>query len=267
MGSRGTFGREKITLAVVVIACLLVVIGLAVDHARTEPPAAHSDGSDDAGTNLYLGPDIDKYDVPRGSRVLFFGDSYTEGWGAEDLADGYAYQMSGLMGWDVTVRGVGGTGYLDKGSKNEGNYVTRIERLDAVGPYSLIVLQGGSNDQAALPRSESGVIDTTPLSISVEQAFNAMQAKYPNTPIIMLGPVSTGEKVNPDKQAVDATLSSFAYARGVHYISPIAGRWFLSSEREELIDERTGHPNGLGYEKMARMLKRQLNAYLVDPID
>jgi len=255
------------TFAFVVIASLLVVVGLAVDHARTESLATTSDESEQVGTNLYLGPDIEKYDVPRGSRVLFFGDSYTEGWGAENLADGYAYRMSGLMGWEVTVRGVGGTGYLDEGSKNEGNYVTRIERLDATGPYSLIVLQGGSNDQAALPRSEDGAIDTTPLSISVEQAFNAMQTRYPNTPIILLGPVSTGEKVNPDKQAVDKALSTFAHTRGVHYISPIAGRWFLSSEREALIDEKTGHPNGRGYEKMARMLKWQLNSYLVEPID
>jgi len=172
-------------------------------------------------------------------RVLIFGDSYTAGHGAIPETQGYAYRIGKPLGWDVTVDGVGGTGYLAVGTKgkNLGSYRTRLDAAP-LGPFDVVVVQGSSNDErepiGALP---SALATTIP----------AFHARYPGARIAMMGPVPTFGPPVPTKVAVNDVLKRYAADQGISFIDPVAGAWFGRDEWRQLTNPVNGHPNNAGY--------------------
>lgn len=184
-----------------------------------------------------------------GARVLILGDSYTEGWGSPDAEGSWAYQAAAMRGWNATISGVGSTGYMNAGLEEQGTYAQRAAGLPD-GEYDLIILQGGSNDQ------RFGEVDLQP---SIHEAVTTLQQRFPSAQLVMVGPASAGTSIPAAKAYVDRQLSKYARANRIHYISPAQQTWFPSELREELIDEPTGHPNTLGYTRMAEKLLASLD--------
>jgi len=172
-------------------------------------------------------------------RVLIFGDSYTAGHGATPETQGYAYRVGRPLGWDVTVDGVGGTGYLAVGTngRNLGTYRTRLAAAPP-GPFDVVVLQGSSND-------EREPIDALPGALA--STVPAFRARYPGARIVMMGPVPTFGPPVATKLAVNDVLKSYAAADGISFIDPIAGSWFGPGEWRRLTNPADGHPNNAGY--------------------
>src|SRR5690606_39017085 len=84
--------------------------------------------------------------IPEGARVLVFGDSWTWGQSAVDRTRGYAYVLGRERGWNVTVDGVRGSGYLRPGIDG-GTFGERIAALDPALDPDLVIIQGSINDR------------------------------------------------------------------------------------------------------------------------
>lgn len=176
-----------------------------------------------------------------GARVLIFGDSYTEGWGATPKTQGYAYRVGKALQWDVVVDGVGGSGYLATGTRNEGRYLTRLHKAPA-GPFDLVVLQGGSNDEA-LPASK--------LRPAVAATVAELYQRYPGARVVMMGPVAIHGGRPPLRDAVNGLLRDYASSREVPFLDPMGEQWFARGEGPVMVNPANGHPNNVGYARIA----------------
>lgn len=198
--------------------------------------------------------------LPSNAKVLIFGDSYTQGWGATPQNEAWAFHMDERMGWQVTVDGVGGTGFLNPGSgAGKGTYAQRIKKLNAPGPFDLIILQGGSNDQKLQVDDAGRVLDPQLITDAIGEAYTQIEEKYPNTPVVMLGPASVATTTNQQKKLMDSLMLQFADTHNLWYISPVRQGWFKTQEQATLVDMATGHPNNLGYVRIADKVQEDLN--------
>lgn len=224
------------------VAVVAVLVGLGVTFAAlTGPPQPAS--SYVPPTAIPTFGAAPKLVLPDAARVLVFGDSYAFGVGASAPEQGFAYRLAEAEGWEAVVSGVPGTGYLDPGSQRIGAYPERMAELDVAGPFDLIILQGSTNDFD---------LDHTLLPAAVTATIEAAHAKFPGTPIVMLGPVTYGD--SPARLSVNEQLTSAAAANSTIYLSPIGSNWFTGADRATLRDEATGHPNDIGHQALADRL-------------
>lgn len=119
--------------------------------------------------------------IPATSRVLFIGDSLTQGVGANNSTFSYAAQAAQRLGFqDPDVYGILGSGYIVSGG-----VTTFIQRLPGVAyTPDLIITAGGRNDVG----QTSGAITT-----AVAAYLAAVKAKWPNTPHTVLSPWYTAD--------------------------------------------------------------------------
>jgi len=220
------------------IACVVVTLLFAVGCAG-EPRA-----SNPAVTPLPVHP-----------RVLVFGDSYTQGVGADPLTLGYAYQLGDQLGWNVTVDGVGGSGYIAPGPPQQGPFLKRLTTA-APGPFDLILLQGSSNDE------RQPLADLAP---AVDQTVAAFRARYPTARIILLGPIALHGSVPEAKAAVNDTLKNYAAGHQLSFIDPIAESWFAHGESRTMINPADGHPSNEGYLRIRDRLVIDLSRLTATP--
>ena len=183
------------------------------------------------------GPTAPSWTPPPPPRVLVFGDSYAAGHGASPATAGFAYQLRGSLGWDVTVDGVGGSGDPATGNHGEGSYLTRLARA-APGPFDLVLLQGGSNDEhQPVERLEPAVAATV----------TAASKRYPGAQVALMGPVALYGVVPPEKAAVHGVLERYATTAGLTFLDPIDEGWFVRGDAKTMADRATSHPNNAGY--------------------
>ncbi len=193
--------------------------------------------------------------LPAQARVLVFGDSYTEGVGAEPAHRGYAYLLGAALGWSVTVDGAGGTGYLAPAPTNRGPYRKRLAEAPA-GPFDLVLLQGSTNDERQ---------PVAGLAPAVDQTVTAFRDRYPGARIIMLGPIALRGVVSEPKAAVNETLKAYAQAHQVTYIDAVAESWFATSEVRTMVNPNDGHPSNAGHQRIRDRLTIDLVRLTVAP--
>lgn len=196
--------------------------------------------------------------LPDDPRILFIGDSFTEGYGA-DVGDqqGWAYLAAESLGWPYLVDGVGWTGFSSPGEPGTGAddaFRTRIERLATSGAFvpNLVVIQGGINDWATPDDEEvNAVADTVAL---VELLFADAQ-------VVVVGPLAAdGEPAL--WQASRVQLG--AQRAGVPFLDPAGDRWVTSDDGPGMLSDDGIHITTAGH---ALFATRFLEAYraLFDP--
>jgi len=174
-------------------------------------------------------------------RVLIFGDSYTEGYGATPRTQGFAYRVGAGLDWRVTVDGAGGSGYIADGPQNQGNYLSRLPAAPP-GPFDLVVLQGSSNDQGQPDAS---------LRAAVSATVSSFRAKYPTAQLAMMGPVAVYGHGDPRRIRLNGVMSAFAREQHVPYLSPMDEHWFVQGTSSTYVNVAVGHPNNAGYGRIA----------------
>lgn len=192
-------------------------------------------------------------DLPVQPRVLLMGDSYTEGWGATPLSGGFAFQIAGPLGWRLTRDGIGSTGYLNPGLKQQGTYPQRLWRHPA-DAYDLVVLQGGSNDEKAPEADIAKAVDLT---------VRTVHRRYPSAQILLMGPVTPYATIGANRVKVNRVLTAYATAHSLQLINPWAEQWFVKGDAATMVNLEKGHPNNLGYARIATLFVRDVQALSV----
>ena len=190
--------------------------------------------------------------LPDEPRVLIFGDSWTYGSAAALPTLGYAYVLGDRMGWETTVDGVRGSGYLKPGLDG-GSYGERIAALDPALDPDLVIIEGSINDRR---------LPATGYREAVTAAWDALAALYPSASIVVLGPAPQVLPVQETTARIDADLSALAAARGWWYISPIAQEWITPDNYADVIDSAIGrdHPSTGGHAYLATKVAEALAA-------
>lgn len=235
------------------VTALVVLIS-----AASNPPVSSHDGlvytPSEAGVTTsepVPSPDLPPLTLPNpGDRVTFFGDSWTQGSSA-DRGKGFAYVTGQALGADTVVLGRVGTGYVNPGQSDAGNYLARLGALPVDTTTKLLVLQGGLND--------SGQSDGT-YSATVTETIAAAKVKFPDASIVLVGPAPAKIDSLPSLRLIDVKLAAAAAQAGAHYISPIIGQWFTAENIGDVIDPETVHPSNAGHAMYAERLQASLRA-------
>lgn len=104
-------------------------------------------------------------------KILFYGDSITQGYDALHPSMTYASRLARALGMAEYNKGVGGAAYCPKLAAVKEEFVP-----DAV------VVAYGSNDWGAAPTSDF-------FREQCRQMYGAIRANYPQTPVFAMGPI------------------------------------------------------------------------------
>lgn len=244
--------RRRMALAVVgalavVLAATLGITRPWMPPAETAPIAAAEDGVSPAPLSL-----------PEHPTVLVFGDSWTYGSAATDPTLGYAYLLADLIDGETVVKGVPGSGYQRPGSIGP-VYGERVAALDAGIDPDLIVIQGSINDRRE---------DAAGYRPAVNAVWDALTAKFPEVPIVVLGPAPHELPVGASTARIDGDLTALAAARNWWYISPVQENWITDDNYLSVIDVGPGrkHPSNAGHEYLAQKVADALAQFGDAPV-
>ncbi|GAB2570967.1 SGNH/GDSL hydrolase family protein [Microlunatus antarcticus] len=245
--SRRSRARTRLGLAVVAtLAVLGLVSGCSTPAA---PPAPEPTCTlPDPRPTLVPGSLV----LPKNPDVLVLGDSYTEGYGAEPETKGWAYLVGKPLGWKVTVNGVGGTGYVNPGPRNEGTYLQRLAGVQG-GTFDLVVLQGGSNDR-----------DTPYLALTdaVSRTVDAVRAKFPGTAVLLMGPATPYGKPDGPRLVAQCVLAGYGTQQHLPFVDPLAESWFVDGDGSRYANPVNGHPSNAGYRVIAGRFETDVRVLL-----
>lgn len=237
--------RRRVTALVLVAAAIAAITVLAAWQPWLRPSAPIAAGSTPVDVD-----DPAPLTLPAGARVLVFGDSWTYGSAATVPTEGYAYVLGALTGYEATVLGVRGSGYLKPGLDGP-DFGTRIGALDPALDPDLVIVQGSINDRA---QGAAGYRD------AVNRAWDALAALYPDARIVILGPAPHVLPVGKGTARIDRDLRALAAARGWWYISPVEEEWITPANYAEVIDTGIGrnHPSTAGHVYLAERVAQAL---------
>lgn len=247
MQKRGTL----IVAAIAALVIALVVGGITWDRQRT-------DAAPDTGVGYAPktdGPDIPEpptLQVPEDPHVLFIGDSFTEGHGADDKKTrGFAPRLAAIRGWtDIEIDGIGLTGFLRPGHVEEAQntYRERLQRLHDSGDFSpnLIIFQGGLNDTS---------YSSNELQLATQNTMMMARDLWPGVQLVLIGPMSYRTSLSP----VNRAYSNAAYVARVPFIDVNTKPIIAQSDNAELTIEDGWHPNDEGHQLVAEALSTRID--------
>lgn len=196
--------------------------------------------------------------LPEHPTLLVFGDSWTYGSAASVPTLGYAYVLADLIDGSTIVDGVRGSGYQKPGIDGP-DYRTRIDALDAGITPDAIIIEGSINDRRE---------DAAAFPAAVNAAWDALTAKFPDVPIVVLGPAPHELPVGASTGRIDRDLAALAAARGWWYISPVEDDWITPENYLDVIDVGVGrkHPTTAGHRYLAEKVAEALDRFGAAPV-
>lgn len=175
------------------------------------------------------------------------GDSWAAGLYA-DPAHAFLQDAADDLGTTVAVDGESGSGYLTA-PPGTSTYPDRAARLPPDRHAGLVIVQGGSNDDAA---------DLGALPAAVARTVSAMRQARPEATVVLLGPGPDPWPVTGVQRQVDRIIAAEASRLGVRYISPLSEGWFTGANVGDIIDPATQHPTAAGDEVLGARLAADL---------
>lgn len=244
--------RSRARRPLLAVAGLAAAIAVVCTLALWRPWAAEEPAVSRAEAGPADAVAVASVSLPEHPRVLVFGDSWTWGSAATLPTEGYAYVLADLLEGETVVEGVRGSGYLVPGAEGIGTFGERIARLDPGLDVDLIVVQGSINDRRV---PDTGYAD------AVTAAWDDLSARYPGTPVVILGPAPQVLPVETETARIDRELAALAAERGWPYISPLLEEWITPEDYAWIID--TGeigrdHPTTAGHAYLAERVAAAL---------
>lgn len=131
----------------------------------------------------------------KGLKVLFLGDSITEGIGASSPEKAYVHVLADILGFKEYINyGIGGTRIARQNKPSENkihdlDFCRRVEEMDSTA--DIIVVFGGTNDHmhgdARLGTSQDELPDS--FYGACNYLFRSLRLKYPMAKIVVLTPL------------------------------------------------------------------------------
>lgn len=175
--------------------------------------------------------------------MVFCGDSYTDGTGANSRVQSYASTMARLLGYDYWAEAVGGTGYTTAGTNN---FATRISTY----VNNLQKRVGGVNtaikpDHVVWP---FGYNDSGQSQAAVEAGFDAAYAASTVKPTLIIGPWTPPFGNAPSSVAlIRGYLQGKSAQYGIKFLD-VAG-WVNASNSATLqLGGDPAHPSQIGHD-------------------
>lgn len=181
-----------------------------------------------------------------GEKIVFFGDSWTQGYSAVPETLGYAYLTGQRLGAVTEVDADRGSGYVNNGAggatsngqlKPGGTYKQRLLARPADPGVRLLVLQGGIND---LPFHGQVEAEAT-------EAMKTAIEKYPNAQIVVLGPAPSQAEEIDAVRALSVEIMSAAAALGLYVVNPSGQGWITAHNMDQVIDRASRTPTTQGH--------------------
>ncbi len=208
----------------------------------------------------------------KGKKVVFLGDSITEGVGASDVAHRYANVFAKLAKCDIFVDGISGTRIAKQQAKSaiesyDRNFVSRVPALPSDADF--VVVFGGTNDfgHGDAPFGEMSDRTQDTFCGAMHVLCKALIEKYPYATIVFLSPMHRlweDELINeygvPRKPLIEYVNAIKAICQ--YYSLPVLDLYSISGMQPavDVIKETYMpdglHPSNAGMEKIARLLKQ-----------
>lgn len=178
------------------------------------------------------------------TRVAFYGDSYTLGTGASDLANRWSTIISQDRGWSEFNPSVNGLGFVNN----------RIAGLDLPGLIidddpDIVFITMGLNDNFSYPRVGDGI------ETQIAEDFERLKTALPNARFVVVEPFWYTDERPESVEIIIGWVKDAAAAIGADYI-PGASRW-IEGHPEWMASDGL-HPNDDGYAEMARQMDAAL---------
>ncbi|MFC5788494.1 SGNH/GDSL hydrolase family protein [Agromyces tardus] len=180
-------------------------------------------------------------ELPAEPLALIVGDSYTEGRGSTKVEKSWAYLAAASLGWDATIDGVGGTGFV-KGLSSAGasglEYRQRLLTHAAMNvDYDIVVMQGGLNDWAATPAQ---------VQAATTLAIRTAREQWPDAIVVVFGPFEPLGKGVAHMVHLD-TIRAATEAAGATFIDSEDPAPWLTARNSDAFDAGDGvHLNDAG---------------------
>lgn len=180
--------------------------------------------------------------------LFLLGDSWAAGLYADpDHALGQI--AAARLGWGAVVDAVSGTGYV-QGEDYGASYPDRLRARDRDRGPAIAVLQGGSNDRAAVADGfDRAVLETLAL----------LRDRLPAARPVLLGPGPDPMPVDGEQVAVDRALQRVARSEHVPYVSMLQRHWIPARHAWTVLDPENHHPTVAGQEYLGQRLASALH--------
>ena len=197
---------------------------------------------------------------PLGLKCVILGDSFSEG------AICWSRRLANLMGWDVWISGVGGTGYINSGTPGRVKFIDRVNSDVIAHHPDIVIVAGGIND--GFYPAEIGA--------AAGSLYDTILTNLPSSKLIVVG--NWWPRGNPPQAVLDVrdALKNAALSRGVDFIDPIVATnasqinagWITGTgntgqsrgdgNADLYIGPDTTHPTDLGHQYLAACVAEHL---------
>ena len=187
-----------------------------------------------------------KVTLPTDPRLLFVGDSYTAGVGADQPNQSWAYLAAQDLKYPFRVDGVGGTGFAWGGGAKDDmgrEYSVRLKEAAKRTDFApnVVILQGGQNDSLAK--------NNTAVQAAVKQTIEEARQLWPNAQVIVQGP-SAPLPLAADLRGVNTAVRAGAADAKAPFIDANTEGWFNNSNSKAMNFDGA-HVNQAGHRLIA----------------
>ena len=186
---------------------------------------------------LAEGASYTRYTHTYGKKILFIGDSITQGWDTVSDSNSYAYQVSLRYDADTVIFGVGGAYFHE----------SILPSVDVYKPDVVIVAFGANDFGRGIEALEK----------NMHEFLDKLLLLYNNSKIIGLTPISGRAGLRPERNPFREKINEIYDEYGIEYID---GSQMVSPLEDNFADRY--HPNDKGYCEMADNLIPKLDAIL-----
>ena len=217
-------------VAVIVVAVLATVGAIALTSVRSTPAAVPASGA-----------------VPsNGTRVAFYGDSYTLGTGASDRAKRWSTVICAERGWSEYNHSTNGLGFINNRA---------ALRIDEPGQViadtpDIVFVTMGLNDNFSYDTAAKQIYT------QIDTDLRRLRVALPDARLIVVEPFWYTDERPTSLGVIIRWVRAAASAVDADYI-PGASRWI--EHHPEWMASDGLHPNDAGYAEMAKRMDVELS--------
>lgn len=184
--------------------------------------------------------------APGQTRVAFYGDSYTLGTGASDLALRWSTMISDDRGWSEFNPSVNGLGFVNNRSAyGDGDLPSLVIDDDP----DIVFVTMGLNDNFSFDRAADRIREQITIDLT------RLRTELPDARMIVVEPFWYTDERPASVATIIGWVRDAAAAVNAQYI-PGASRWIEGHPEWMAADGL--HPNDVGYAEMARRMDAEL---------